>query len=250
MRFLACVVVMAGVAGACTSSAPLGSSSSDRGEAPSATAGAGAIVVELFTSQGCSSCPPADRLLTAIAAGEAAAGAAGRPVIALAFHVDYWNDLGWRDPFSMASATERQEMYARSLGRGLYTPQLVVNGRAHVVGSRRGDVERALASASPVPALDASAQIDGDVVLVRADAPRETRVMIAIVEDELATEVRAGENRGEHLRNDRVVRALVPITADETRVAIDPAWQREHLAAVVLAQRDDGSIAAARALEL
>lgn len=239
MKLLFCVFV----ASACTS-APL-ATTSERDEILAAPVGEGAIVVELFTSQGCSSCPPADRLLTAIAAG-----ASDRPVIALAFHVDYWNDLGWRDPFSSSTATERQEMYARALGRGLFTPQVVVNGRAHVVGSRRGEVERALAAAKPVPSMSANASIAGDVLRIRADAPTGTRAMAAVFEDDLETEVRFGENRGEHLRNDRVVRALVPIGADGARVQLDTSWRRDHLGVVVLAQRDDATIAAATRIAL
>lgn len=165
MRLLACAVAAA----ACSGSAPR-SPAMDRGDAGAAAKNHGAIVVELFTSQGCSSCPPADRLLTELAGRERE-----RPVIALAFHVDYWNDLGWRDPFSSASATARQEAYARALGRGLYTPQLVVNGRAHAVGSRRGEVERALGAATRVPTLAASAELAGDTLIVRADAPSGTR---------------------------------------------------------------------------
>lgn len=240
MRLLACAVAAA----ACSGSAPR-SPAMDRGDASAAATNRGAIVVELFTSQGCSSCPPADRLLTELASSERM-----RPVIALAFHVDYWNDLGWRDPFSSESATARQEAYARVLGRGLYTPQLVVNGRAHAVGSRRGDVERALAAATPVPTLDASVDLAGDALVVRAEVPSGTRALVAVFEDDLATDVPAGENRGEQLRNDRVVRALVPLATDGARVPLAPTWRRERLGAVVLAQRGDGSIAAATELAL
>jgi hypothetical protein len=239
MRILACVL-----AGACTGSAPL-TPMPERDELSAAPDADGAIVAELFTSQGCSSCPPADRLLT-----EIAAGANDRPVIALAFHVDYWNDLGWRDPFSSTAATQRQETYAHTLGRGPYTPQLVVNGRAHVVGSRRGEVERALASATPVVSMSAHAELDGDTLLIRAGAPAGTRAIVAVFENDLVTEVPAGENRGELLRNDHVVRALVPIGADGARVMLDPSWRRDRLGAVVLAQRDDATIAAARLVEL
>jgi len=239
MRLLACAVAAA----ACSSGAPR-SPAMDPGDA-NAAATNGAIVVELFTSQGCSSCPPADRLLT-----ELAGSGRERPVISAAFHVDYWDDLGWRDPFSSASATERQESYARALGRGPYTPQLVVNGRAHAVGSRRGDIERALRAATPVPTLDASAELMGDTLVVRADAPGGTRAFVAVFEDALETDVPAGENRGEHLRNDRVVRALVPLPVDGARVPLVPSWRRARLGAVVLAQRDDASIAAAAELAL
>src|SRR6266849_11010084 len=95
------------------------------------------IVVELFTSEGCSSCPPADALLAELA---------GRPdVLALSFHVDYWDRLGWKDPFSSREATERQNRYATLLDLAtVYTPQIVVDGKWQAVGSDRADVERAL----------------------------------------------------------------------------------------------------------
>src|SRR6266436_3034015 len=102
-----------------------------------AAAGERPIVVELFTSEGCSSCPPADALL---------AERASRPdVLALSFHVDYWDRLGWKDPFSSREATERQNRYATLLDLAtVYTPQIVVDGRWQAAGSDRADVERAL----------------------------------------------------------------------------------------------------------
>src|SRR5271169_3162894 len=106
----------------------------------SAHAGERPIVVELFTSEGCSSCPPADALLAELA---------GRPdVLALSFHVDYWDRLGWKDPFSSPDATRRQHGYADLLGLAtVYTPQMIVDGRWQAVGSDRSEVERALGSA-------------------------------------------------------------------------------------------------------
>src|SRR2546430_9680821 len=103
-------------------------------------AGERPIVVELFTSEGCSSCPPADALLAELA---------GRPdVLALSFHVDYWDRLGWKDPFSSPDATRRQHGYAEPFGISTgYTPQMVVDGRWQAVGSDRSEVEQALGSA-------------------------------------------------------------------------------------------------------
>src|SRR5689334_14081460 len=89
-------------------------------------------LVELFTSEGCSSCPPADRVLARLAAE---ARASGRRIFPLSFHVDYWNGLGWRDPWSTRTFTERQRNYARALGWRTYTPQMVINGAEHFVGS-------------------------------------------------------------------------------------------------------------------
>ena len=97
----------------------------------------GMAVIELFTSQGCSSCPSADRNLARIVES---AERDGRPVYALSFHVDYWNSLGWRDPFSAEEFTQRQREYARKFqARSVYTPQMVVNGQVHFVGSRAAD---------------------------------------------------------------------------------------------------------------
>src|SRR6516162_11255938 len=110
----------------------LGTATAEAGERP--------IMVELFTSEGCSSCPPADALLTELA---------GRPdVLALSFHVDYWDRLGWKDPFSSPAATERQQRYAELLRLAtVYTPQMVVDGKWQAVGSDHAEVKRALDAA-------------------------------------------------------------------------------------------------------
>src|SRR5579871_4280105 len=98
------------------------------------------VVVELFTSQGCSSCPPANVYLNELSKGR-------RDVLALAFHVTYWDRLGWKDPFSMQAATDRQAVYGRRFGDGSYTPEIVVDGATSAVGSDRGQVGSAIEKA-------------------------------------------------------------------------------------------------------
>jgi hypothetical protein len=99
------------------------------------------VTVELFTSQGCSSCPPADAYLRELAQNH-------RDILALAFHVTYWNNLGWRDPFSLEAATERQYVYSRHFGKNsVFTPQMVVDGAKSLVGSDRDEAEKAIRSA-------------------------------------------------------------------------------------------------------
>jgi hypothetical protein len=202
----------------------------------------GPVVLELFTSQGCSSCPPADRWLASLAPGDEIAG---RPVIPLAFHVDYWNDLGWEDPYSSEAWTNRQVGYARRLEprRGAYTPELVVGGVAHTVGSDRRAIERLVAAAPPTSALDAPVARDGRRVVVTATVPPKTRVLVAAVQDDVTTEIPRGENAGETLREDHVVRNLVELDDGRAELDADPGWR-----IVVLAEDTEGRIIAARAL--
>jgi hypothetical protein len=165
---------------------------------PARAASSSPVVLELFTSQGCSSCPPADRLL-----GELAR----RPsVIALAWHVDYWNRLGWQDPFASRLATERQTAYARQLSAEVYTPALVVSGRNIVVGSDRIAVERAIGAAPRLAVPVAiSRAADGLVVDVGATSG-SVRAIRAVYDLERATDIGAGENQGERLHEFRIVR--------------------------------------------
>jgi len=210
---------------------------------------AGPIVVELFTSQGCSSCPPADKVLSSLAT----AGKVGdRAVVPLAFHVDYWNDLGWADPFSREAWTERQQRYSSALGQGgrVYTPQLVIAGRAHVVGSNRSAVTDGI-TAAPAPAqLDASIEWSASSATITATAPDGAAAYVAIYEDNVTTSVERGENAGETLRNDHIVRKLEKIaSAGKTgsiEIALDAKWNQ--LGAIVIAQADDMTIVGSRQL--
>lgn len=211
------------------------------------SAASGPLVLELFTSQGCSSCPPADRLLSELVA---TGSAADRPVLPLSFHVDYWNDLGWTDPFSLPRWSARQQEYAAALGeRGVYTPQVVIGGRAHVVGSDRRALFKAVAKAPPVRALNVDATWTASELRVRArGAAAGEELWLALWEDGLASEVKRGENRGSTLRHDHVVRRLVPLDQDGiAAIELDSSWKR--LGGAVFAQRrSDRAILAAAQL--
>lgn len=163
------------------------------------------IVLELFTSQGCNACPPADELLAELAE---------RPgVIALALHVDYWNYLGWRDTFSMPGNTARQRDYARMFGeRMIYTPQLVVNGSMGVVGSRRDAVERALANAGPMT-VSVSIARDGDMLTAeaRSQGPVSADVLYVVYDAPATVRPTSGENDGRELTTVNPVRMMTTL---------------------------------------
>jgi hypothetical protein len=207
--------------------------------------GGAPVVVELFTSQGCSSCPPADRLLSQLAKDGAAAG---RAIVPLAFHVDYWNDLGWDDPFSKAAWSARQGVYAKA-GR-VYTPQLVIAGGRDALGSDRDAIEHAVAQVPAQLAIAATAAREGATLHVTATAPAGADVYVAVWEDGVVTDVRRGENAGERLASDRIVRALTRVAraghAGAIDVALDPSWKQ--LGAVAFAQRPDLAIVGATVL--
>lgn len=156
-------------------------------------------VVELFTSQGCSSCPPADALLMEIG---------GRPdVVALAYHIDYWDYIGWEDTFGSPRYSDFQRAYAQSFGEPrVYTPQLVVNGRTHVVGSRRGEVGRALAST--VLELPVGVAVDGGFLSIEIDARAslaEASVWLVTFRQLAEVAVERGENRNRLLAYSHIV---------------------------------------------
>jgi hypothetical protein len=160
------------------------------------------VVVELFTSQGCSSCPPADALL-----GELAQ----RPdVVALAFHVDYWDYIGWKDPFASPATTARQRAYADALGlRMVYTPQMVVDGRIDVVGSHRREVELAIEASAMQPKLAVRIEDDGrggHRAVISAGAGAEATIWLAVLDSQQETKVGRGENGGRTLREFNIVR--------------------------------------------
>ena len=172
-------------------------------------------VIELYTSEGCNSCPPADQWLSQTVAKTR--GVKDNNLIPLAFHVDYWDYIGWKDAFAQPAFSQRQTMLARSGGAsGVYTPQVFVNGKDDRSWTRGGG------SASAAPAsvkfnLTSQWQSDGLAVTFSgklADANPAIRLRYAVTENSLVTAVKAGENRGETLHHDAVVRAYGTLTAD------------------------------------
>lgn len=198
------------------------------------------IFVELFTSEGCSSCPPADALLAELA---------NRPdVLALSFHVDYWDRLGWKDPFSSAAATRRQHRYAELLGLStVYTPQIIVDGKWQAVGSDRNEVEQALGSAQRVrEEVPVSLAIDGGHVRITLGVGRRgasAAVLLIGFDRRHVTEVTRGENGGRTLAHIDVVRSIEEVAQSDggagiVEVQIGAACDR--IAAIVQAR--DGQI--------
>lgn len=168
--------------------------------APAARAATPAVL-ELFTSQGCSSCPPADALLGQLARQPG--------IIALAWHVDYWNSLGWHDPYSSPLATARQRRYAARLHDEVYTPALVVNGARMVVGSDDAAVRAALAAGGG-PAVPVALRRDGDGLVAEVGATgAPVTALLAAYDPRHATPVGAGENGGRTLVEYRTVRAAM-----------------------------------------
>jgi hypothetical protein len=210
------------------------------------------VLVELFTSEGCSSCPPADALLSRLGRTQPVQGA---DVILLEEHVDYWDRLGWKDPFSSEAATERQTEYGEAFGGNqVYTPQMVVDGRAQFVGNSEGDALRAIRAAiqSAKPAIQLSWG-PGDVLAIKiepiaqsgAQPDSQGDVYLAVAENRLHSDVKRGENAGRALEHDGVARQLMPLEKSKdfssgfsSTIALYPAnrWNRANLRAVVFVQ--------------
>jgi len=202
------------------------------------------VVVELFTSQGCSSCPPADKLL-----GELAR----RPdIVALGFHITYWDGAQWRDPLSRPESTERQRAYDEHLTGGqIYTPQMVVEGIEDVVGSDRNMVLAAIGKAHPVAAAGVTFAPDRRSVAIGAgSAPAGAGVLVARYVLRRATEVKGGENAGHAAIDVNAVTSLKMIgewTGEAARFPIQPPAEGEGIA--VLVQAPDGRFLGAASTE-
>jgi hypothetical protein len=222
------------------------------------------VVLELFTSEGCSSCPPADALLSEL-------GSSTKSVIPLAYHVDYWNHLGWSDPFSSHQWSERQGAYARAMNLSSdYTPQMVIGGGWQCVGSDSRRIASAVAAArssvlgrvslhSNLSTVKPQAlQVKVDAQILRAAETGPLVVMLAIYENGLVSKIESGENGGRQLTYDYTVRKLLPafelkaaqgdLVERELNIDLDPSWSMDHLGVVAFIQdaaslRIDGAAA-------
>ncbi len=185
----------------------------------------GGVLIELFTSEGCSSCPPADALLKKL---DDIGQADGAELVVLSEHVDYWNRFGWTDPYSSADFTVRQQHYAERLSKqGAYTPQMVVDGEAAFVGSdvarARLEIERAARHAVRVVEIIGAERRDDWVKFdVSAEGRKGTIVMVALAEARAETDVKRGENSGLRLTHVAVARVL----KQAGRIGKDGAWRK------------------------
>lgn len=176
---------------------------------PASVKNDGFAVLELFTSEGCSSCPPAEAVLANIEQQ-----AAGKPIYVLAYHVDYWNRLGWKDSFSDAKFTARQYQYNKQFTSEVYTPQLIINGKAEYIGSDAPAIESSINSAlnsKAATSLNLHAQLRNDSASIEYNLPgtvSDEQLEIAVVQRQATSSVRAGENAGKTLLHVQIVRDL------------------------------------------
>lgn len=211
------------------------------------------VVLELFTSEGCSSCPPADALISEI-------GSSTKSVIPLAYHVDYWNHLGWADPLSSRQWSERQSDYARAMNLdGEYTPQMVISGAWQCGGSDAGSIERAVAavrSASPLGRTSIQTsladhesrklQVKVTAQMLNTAGTGPHVVMLAIYENGLVSKIGAGENGGREITYDYTVRKLLQAfeldgakgasASKELNIELDDSWSLDHLGVAAFIQ--------------
>ena len=207
------------------------------------------VLAELFTSQSCSSCPPADALLGDLAKR--------RDVLALSFHVDYWDGLGWKDPYSSPAATARQQRYADLLRSQVYTPQLVVDGRAEAVGSDRRAVEGMLRREQTALASATIRQNNGHLQIhvdgaTSLGANRSADILLVTFDPIHKTSVRGGENGGRYLVTYNDVRSFRTVgTWRGEAVSLDVAANGGEVGerAAIIVQSSDGTVWALAATE-
>jgi hypothetical protein len=216
------------------------------------------VLVELFTSEGCSSCPPADQLLSELMRTQPVSGVR---IVGLSEHVDYWDHQGWKDPFSNALFTRRQQDHAGPAASDVYTPQVLVDGGSGVVGSDRAAVLKAIREVAAAPKIPIAVSWANDRQAVEIVVPSDKRaarasVFLAITEDGLQSSVKRGENEGRELKHDGVTRRLTEVGRSDgtgafrrvVPVSFDSAWNRPRLRVVAFIQSSTGRVVAVQLL--
>jgi hypothetical protein len=221
-----------------------------RDQQPATGDNKGFALVELYTSEGCSSCPPADQLMEKLQLENA-----GKPVYVVAFHVDYWNQLGWKDKFSAAEFTARQRQYSDWMKlETIYTPQVVVNGVSEYVGSNERSIVKAIDASlnrATDNALTLKGRADSGKVQVAYEVTGSTKnkaLYLALVQKKASSHVMAGENEGRQLSHVQIVRELIPvdITNKSTTINLPATLQQEGWELIGFVQnKGNGSITAA-----
>jgi hypothetical protein len=201
------------------------------------------VVVELFTSQGCSSCPPANAYLNELSRDR-------RDILALAFHVTYWDRLGWKDPFSLPAATQRQDQYGHRFGDGSYTPEMVVDGAAGMVGSDRGDVGSAIENAKRHSRTAAAVSVtrNGEQVSIQVGTGSgNAKVLLIGFDHEHTTAIGRGENSGRTLTEANVVRSIRSVSQwSGSQLRLSEPFPEGQDVAVVLEAPDGRIVGASR----
>jgi hypothetical protein len=214
----------------------------------SVSASARPVIIELYTSEGCSSCPPADKELEFLSKQQPVTDA---QIIPLAFHVDYWDSPRWKDRFSSALYSQRQELYVRRLKlETAYTPQLIIGGRKDVQGTDSNKVLLAVMESAKAPSGTITSTVVGNsarITVTELPEHDQATIFLAVTEDGLASKVNGGENAGSKFRHMAVVRALkpvgfVPVTDSSSSTEIElpylSDWKKENLQYVVFVQEN------------
>ena len=215
-------------------------------------------VVELFASEGCSSCPQADEVLSAITAS---ARSQNKRIYTLSFQVDYWNNLGWRDPFSSPRFSQRQQQYSGFLPGGVYTPEMIINGKEAFVGSDEGKAKNYIDHYLSVNAennISLTFDLSGNDLKIDYIVGRQESnsvVNFALVERGLQSQVTAGENRGRTVEHDNIVREFKTIDLNNLKgtIAFSKPQGKDLTRFSVIAyvqSKQDMAISAAAAIDL